>query len=113
MTSIQERTLRLQAEGYWAVEIRLADTGALRPQYICHAANDQQAQKIAGDLMGPTAAVHGYNYYRLELPIKNRKTAGLPALGAWEEVGAAAWPDLMLAHAASEATFQDHLRRAQ
>jgi hypothetical protein len=112
MTSAKQTPLRAQAEGYWAVEIRMSDTAVLRPQYLCHAQNDLEAKRIAGDLMGPTAAVHGYNYYRLELPIRNRKAGALPALGAWEKVTAEAWPDLMLAHAASEAMAKDNLSRA-
>lgn len=113
MTSAKQTPLRAQAEGYWAVEIRMSDSAALRPQYICHAGSDQDAKRIAGDLMGPTAAVYGFNYYRLELPIANRKAAALPALGAWEKVSAESWSDLMLAHAASEATAKDNLSRAQ
>lgn len=112
MTLSKERTLRLQAEGYWAVEIRLSDSHAARPQYLCHAANDMDAQRIAGDLMGPTSAVHGFAYYRLELPIQNRTTASLPAMGASEKVQAGAWPSLMLAHAASEAKLEKNLSRA-
>jgi len=113
MTLIEERTLRQQAEGYWAMEIRLADSHAPRPMYICHAANDRAAGRICGELMGSTNAVHGFNYYRLELPIANRPTSGLPALGGWASVSAASWPDLMLAHAASEASFEQHLRQGQ
>jgi hypothetical protein len=113
MKAAKQIPLRAQAEGYWAVEIRMSDTAALRPQYLCHAGSDLEAKRIAGDLMGPTAAVHGYNYYRLELPIGGRGTSALPALGAWEAVTAEGWPHLMLAHAASEALAKDNLSRAQ
>lgn len=113
MTIIEERALRQQAEGYWAVEVRLADSQAPRPMYICHAADDRAAGRICGQLMGSTNAAHGFNYYRLELPIANRPTSGLPALGGWDSVSPASWPDLMLAHAASEAAFDQHLRQGR
>jgi hypothetical protein len=113
MTLTEERALRQQAEGYWAMEVRLADSHAPRPMYICHTANDHAAGRIFGQLMGPTNAAHGFNYYRLELPIANRPTSGLPALGGWDSVSAASWPDLMLAHAASEAAFDQHLRQGK
>lgn len=113
MKTVKQAHLRRSAEGYWAVEVRLRDAAALRPQFLCHARDDEDAKRIAGDLMGPTAAVHGYAYYRLELPIGKRPAASLPALGAWETVGAEAWPDLMAAHAASEALAAKNHRGAQ
>jgi hypothetical protein len=87
------------AEGYWAVEIRLADRKAASPRYLCHAADAAAARIIAGDLMGPSVTVHGFDYYRLTLPLPDRAVADLPALGGWEPVRAGAWAGLMLARA--------------
>lgn len=112
MTLIEERTLRMQTEGYWAVEVRLGDADAVRPMYLCHAASDREAGRMAAHLMGSTNAVRGFNYYRLETPIGDRPADSLPALGAHQAVTADAWPALMLAHAASEAAYHDHLSRA-
>ncbi|WP_332772770.1 hypothetical protein [Phenylobacterium sp.] len=108
----KQRALRMQSEGYWAVEIRLAESNAVRPRYICHASNDRHAQNIAGDLMGPTSGSHGFNYYRLQLPITDRATAGLPNLGGWEKVGSETWSNLMASHAASEAAFEASAKRS-
>lgn len=105
MTLIEQRTLRQQAGGYWAMEVRLADTNAERPQFIFQAESDRAARRLGGQLMGSTNAVHGFNYYRLALPITNMTQASLPAMGEWASVTAKAWPDLMAAHAASEAAF--------
>lgn len=89
----------LPAEGYWAVQIRMADSKAAAPRYLCHAADAAAARIIAGDLMGPSVTVHGFDYYRLTLPLPDRVVADLPLLGSWEPVRAGAWDGLMLARA--------------
>jgi hypothetical protein len=111
MTLIEERTLRLQAEGYWAVEIRISGRGARGPHSLCHAASDRAAGRMAAHLMGGANSVRGFNYCRVEPPIRNQAAEDPPPLGGHKAVAPEAWPDLMFAHAASEAAFMDHLSR--
>lgn len=107
MTIASERTLRQQAEGYFAIEVQLKDRSGMGDKYLCHALNDREAVRMAGHMVGPGRTVHGFNYYRLELPIAGHPS--LPALGVAESVGADGWPALMAAYAASDATFAAHL----
>lgn len=103
MTSPKEDPSRLQAEGYWAVEVWLGGGDTSQPRYLCHAANDKEARWIGGQVMGSSSTVHGFGYYRLKLPIQNQPAGSLPALGEWKAVGPEAWADLMVAKAAFEA----------
>ncbi|MET0337446.1 MAG: hypothetical protein ABW063_06750 [Caulobacter sp.] len=111
MTTIEERTLRLQAEGYWAVEIFTAarDHKTVASRHICHAQDDRAACLIASRLTGEVRAQNGFNYYRLALPIRGLPIGNLPQLGLSQPVSQAAWPALMASHAAAEAAFQEHL----
>jgi hypothetical protein len=74
------------SEGYWAVQVRLRGDGA-GPRYLCHAANDREARKLAEALAASVGGSRGFSYHRLE----TAPPAVLPALGQHLELSDEAW----------------------
>lgn len=114
MSTIAERVLRSEAEGYWAVEVRLAEWAGGGRRYLCHGESDRNAKRMAGSLMGSGGEIRGYDYYRIDSPLKATVFASPPALGASAEVRSPAqWDSLMDAHRASEAAYRDKLSKLE
>lgn len=89
-----------QIQGYWAVEVLMADADALRPQYLCHAAGDHAMTRAAARLMGAVRNSQGFNYYPVKLPIAGQSANALPGLGDSIPVLSGGWSNLMDANAA-------------
>lgn len=68
-------------EGYWAVQVRLRGEAA-GPRYLCHAANDREARRLAESLAEQVRGSRGFSYHRLEAP----PAAELPPLGGHREL---------------------------
>jgi hypothetical protein len=114
MSTIAERVLRSEAAGYWAVEVRLAEWAGRGRRYLCHGESDRDAKRMAGRLMGAGGEVRGFDYYRIDGPLKAGVFAAPPALGASAEIRAPAqWDTLMDAHRASEAAYRDKLGKLE
>jgi hypothetical protein len=114
MSTIAERIRRSEAEGFWAVEVRLAEWAGHGRRYLCHGESDRNAKRMAGRLMGSGGDVRGYDYYRIDGPLKAAVFASPPALGASTEVRASAqWDSLMDAHRVSEAAYRDKLSKLE
>lgn len=96
MTIVATRATPAQTQGYWAVEVLMADGAALRPQYLCHAAGDHAMTRAAARLMGAVRNSQGFNYYPLKLPITGHAAASLPGLGESQAVAGDGWTNLML-----------------
>jgi len=114
MSTISERVLRSEAEGYWAVEVRLAEWAGRGRRYLCHSQGDREAKRMAGRLMGSGGEVRGYDYYRIDSPMKAAIFAAPPALGEHAEIRAPGqWESLMTAHLASETAYRDKLSKLE
>jgi hypothetical protein len=114
MSTIAERVLRSEAAGYWAVEVRLAEWAGQGRRYLCHGESDRDAKRMAGRLMGSGGEVRGYDYYRIDGPLKAADFASPPALGVSAEIRAPAqWDSLMAAHRVSEAAYRDKLSKLE
>ena len=110
MSVMSERVLRSEAEGYWAVEVRLAQWAGQGRRYLCHGENDRDARRIAGRLMGSGGEVRGYDYYRIDEPMSSAILPAPLAMGGHAEIRTPAqWTGLMDAHRVSEAAYAARL----
>jgi len=56
------------AEGYWTIQVIRQERAEVGPRYVVHASDAAAAGSMAGHLAGASAAVVGYDIYRIDNP---------------------------------------------
>ncbi len=56
------------AEGYWTIQVIRRERAEVGPRFVVHASDAATAGSMAGQLIGASPAVVGYDIYRIDNP---------------------------------------------